>query len=105
VENIMSNYSADQINACHCVAMEQNKKLFERANAINRSALDLLDRSDFDNETFLVYLQLRKKANNLFAEALEHITLLNALFPSPELWNVQKTTHLEDRVKELINEA
>jgi hypothetical protein len=105
VEIIMSNYSADQINACRRVAMEQNKKLFEQANAINRTALDLLDSCDFDNETFLVYLQLRKKANNLFAEALEHITLLNAHFPSQELQTVQKTTHLEDRVKELINEA
>ncbi|VVO93180.1 hypothetical protein [Pseudomonas fluorescens] len=101
----MSNYSADQIIACRRLAMEQNQKLFEEANAIHRSALDLLDRCDFDNETFLVYLQLRKKANTLFAEALEHIALLNAHFPSSELRNVQKATHSKDRIKELINES
>lgn len=96
----MSNYSADQIIACRRIAIEQNKKIFEEANAINRSALDLLDRSDFDNEMFLVYLLLREKAKNRFKEALEHITLLNEHFPSPELKNTRSREHSKARVKD-----
>ncbi|WP_131107187.1 hypothetical protein [Pseudomonas sp. Sample_10] len=92
-ETIMSKYSAEQIIACRRVAMEQNKKLFEKANAINRSALDLLDRSDFDSEMFLVYLELREKANNLFVDALDHITLLNEHFPSQEQRYIYKSKH------------
>jgi hypothetical protein len=102
VETIMSNYSADQIIACRRVAMEQNRKLFEEANAINRSALDLLDRSDFDSEMFLVYLQLQEKAKYLFREALEHITLLEEQFPSPQL---QNTIDGSTRKSALLNEA
>ncbi|MEB2518759.1 hypothetical protein SOP85_25525 [Pseudomonas sp. YuFO20] len=98
----MSNYSADQIIACRRVAMEQNRKLFEEANAINRSALDLLDRSDFDSEMFLVYLQLQEKAKHLFREALEHITLLEEQFPSPQL---QNTIDGSARKSALLNEA
>lgn len=81
MKTIMANYSADQIIACRRVAMEQNQKLFEEANALNRSALDLLDQSDFDSEMFLVYLQLQEKAKDRFREALEHITVLNEHFP------------------------
>jgi hypothetical protein len=100
----MSNYTADQIIACHRLAMEQNQKLFEEANAINRSALDLLERSDFDSEMFQVYLQLQEKAKKRFGEALEHITLLNQHFSSPKLLNTRRWEHSKVRVKDLINE-
>lgn len=101
----MSNYSADQIIACRRIAMEQNRRLFEEANALNRSALDLLDRSDFDSEMFLVYLQLQEKAKKRFREALEHITLLNEHFPPPELQNTRGFERSKVRVKDLINES
>jgi hypothetical protein len=101
----MSNYSADQLIACRRVAMEQNQKLFEEANAINRSALDLLERNDFDSEMFLVYLQLKTRAKNRFREALEHAVLLNEHFPSPELQNTHRWEHSKVRAQELINEA
>jgi hypothetical protein len=101
----MANYSADQIIACRRIAIEQNQKLFEEANALNRSALDLLDRSDFDSEMFLVYLQIQEKAKNRFKEALEHITLLNEHFPLPELQNTHGRKHSRVRVKDLINES
>jgi cellulose biosynthesis protein BcsQ len=100
----MSNYSADQIIACRRVAMEQNQRLFEEANAINRSALDLLERSDFDSEMFLVYLQLKTRAKNRFREALEHATLLNEHFPSPKLQDTHRWEQSKVRAQELVNE-
>ena len=100
----MSNYSADQLIACRRVAMEQNQKLFEEANAINRSALDLLERNDFDSEMFLVYLQLKTRAKNRFREALEHAVLLNEHFPSPELQNTYRWKHSKVTAQELVNE-
>jgi hypothetical protein len=100
----MSNYSTDQNIACRRVAMDQNQKLFEKANAINRSALDLLESSDFDSEMFLVYLQLQEKAKSLFTEAIEHLTLLDEHFPSPELQNTHRREYSKVRVKDLINE-
>ncbi|MFJ3370580.1 hypothetical protein [Pseudomonas sp. NPDC086251] len=71
-----------QILACHCLAMEQNKKLFERANALNRRASELLDLPDLDSEKFLHYLQLRGKAEAQYRDALEHLELLNTQFPN-----------------------
>ncbi|KKX57805.1 hypothetical protein [Pseudomonas putida] len=100
----MSNHSADQINACRRLAMERNQKLFEEANAINRSALDLLEHSEFDSEMFLVYLQLKKRAKKRFREALEHAVLLNEHFPSPQLQNNHRWEHSEVRAQELMNE-
>jgi hypothetical protein len=67
--------------ACHRLAMEQNERLFVEANALNRSAIDLLDRPDLDSELFLQYLQLRGKAEARFREALEHLSLINEQFP------------------------
>jgi hypothetical protein len=100
----MSNYSADQIIACRRLALEQNQKLFEEANAINRSALDLLECSDFDSEMFLVYLQLKQRAKNRFSEALEHAVLLNQHFPPPKLQNTHRWEYSKVRAQELVDE-
>lgn len=76
-----SRYSAEQLLACRRLAIEQNEKLFEQANALSRNASDILDQPDFDSEKFLEYLQQRDKADALFREALTHIVLLNEQFP------------------------
>ncbi|MGH8385012.1 MAG: hypothetical protein ACRESJ_05885 [Pseudomonas sp.] len=76
-----AQYSPAQLRACRRFAMQQNKKLFEEANALSRCALDMLDQPDFDSEKLLQYLQLRAKAEAMFREALEHIALLNEQFP------------------------
>ena len=70
------------LTACRRLAMEQNEKLFEEANALNRSAIDLLDRPDLDSEMFLQYLQLRGRADAKFREALDHLSLINEQFPA-----------------------
>ncbi|SDV04187.1 hypothetical protein [Pseudomonas vancouverensis] len=76
-----SPHAATRFNACRHLAMEQNEKLFEEANVLNRSALDLLDRPDLDDEMFLDYLRLRDKAHALFQEALDHLSLINEQLP------------------------
>lgn len=76
-----SQYTNAQLLACRRLAMEQNKKLFDEANAISRSAFELLEQPDLDSEKFQRYLQLRRKAEILFCEALDHLTLLNENFP------------------------
>lgn len=74
-------YTNAQLLACRCLAMEQNKKLFDEANALSRAAFELLEQPDLDSEKFQRYLQLRRKAETLFYEALDHLTLLNENFP------------------------
>lgn len=84
-----SQHKNTHLIACRRLAMEQNEKLFEEANALNRSAIELLDRPDLDSELFLQYLQLRDKAEARFREALDHLSLINEQFPAlsnePEL--------------------
>jgi hypothetical protein len=75
--------STAQLIACRRVAMEQNEKLFAEANDLNRQAYDLLDHPDFDSDMFMEYLQLRKKSQALFLEAMDHLSLLNEQFPAP----------------------
>ncbi|WP_143492133.1 hypothetical protein [Pseudomonas sp. B28(2017)] len=76
-----SQRTTAHLTACRCLAIEQNTKLFEEANALNRSAVDLLDRPDFDSEMFLQYLHLRGKAELQFREALDHLSFVNEQFP------------------------
>lgn len=63
------------------LALEQNQKMFDEANALSRSAFDLLDHGDFNHEMFDQYLQIRHKAEALFREAIEHLGSLNEHFP------------------------
>ena len=66
--------------ACRDLALEQNQRLFEKANALNQTARDLLDHPDLDGEMFFKYLHLRDKANVRFREALDHLLLINETF-------------------------
>jgi hypothetical protein len=69
--------------ACRQLAMEQNQKLFNEANALRRSAFDLLEQPDFDSEMYDEYLLLRGKAEALFREAIDHLGVLKKHFPAP----------------------
>lgn len=69
--------------ACRQLALEQNQKLFNQANALTRSAFDLLERPDLDSELFDQYLRLRGKAQALLREAIEHLGVVNEHFPAP----------------------
>lgn len=84
------------LTACRRLAMEQNKKLFEEANTLNRSAINLLDSPNLDSEMFLQYLQLRRKADAQFREALDHLSLINEQFP--ELSSERETLFGEQQV-------
>ena len=77
------NNSHTKMMACRQLAMEQNQKLFNQANALSNSAFDLLEHPDFDSEMFDEYLRLRGKAEALFGEAIEHLGVVNEHFPAP----------------------
>lgn len=77
------NHTHTQMMACRQLAMEQNQKLFNEANALSKSAFDLLEHPDFDSEMFDEYLRLRGKAEALFGEAIEHLSVVNEHFPAP----------------------
>ncbi|AZE66565.1 hypothetical protein [Pseudomonas synxantha] len=77
------NDTYTQMMACRQLAMEQNQKLFNQANALSRSAYQLLERPDLDSELFDQYLHLRGKAEALFREAIDHLGVLNEHFPAP----------------------
>lgn len=70
-----------KLMARRSLALEQNQKMFNEANALSQSAFDLLDHCDFNHEMFDEYLQMRHKAESLFREAIEHLGSLNEHFP------------------------
>lgn len=71
-----------QLQACRSVALEQNQKLFDEANALVCKTFDILDDPDLDSQMFLQYLQNRRKAEAMFRDALSHLALLNEQFPA-----------------------
>lgn len=77
------NHTHTKMMACRQLAMEQNQKLFNEANALSKSAFDLLEHPGFDSEMFDEYLRLRGKAEALFGEAIEHLGVVNEHFPAP----------------------
>lgn len=78
------NHTHTKMMACRQLATEQNQKLFNEANALSKSAFDLLEHPGFDSEMFDEYLRLRGKAQALFREAIDHLGVLNTHFPVPE---------------------
>lgn len=78
----MIQYSTrDEIKACRAFALERNQQMFEEAQALSRDAFAMLEGSDLDGEVFDRYLALRRKADLKFAEAIEHLRVLNENFP------------------------
>lgn len=78
----MIQYSTrDEIKACRAFALERNHQMFEEAQALSRSAFELLEAGDLDGELFDRYQALRRKADLKFAEAIEHLRVLNENFP------------------------
>ncbi|WP_434702503.1 hypothetical protein J3P85_16485 [Pseudomonas sp. Z1-12] len=73
----------EKLMACRRLALEQNERLFDEANAYSRRAFDLLEHPDFDCEMFEEYLHIRQKAESLFRDAIEHLGALNEDFPPP----------------------
>ncbi|WP_460124917.1 hypothetical protein [Pseudomonas sp. S2_C03] len=71
----------DEIKACRAFALERNQQMFEEAQALSREAFAMLEGSDLDGELFDQYLTLRRKADLKFAEAIEHLRVLNENFP------------------------
>lgn len=61
---------------CRAFALEQNHRLFHQANALSQCALDLLDAPTLDAEAFAHYQALRRKADLKFAEAIDHLRLI-----------------------------
>lgn len=78
----MIQYSTStEIKACRAFALERNRQMFEDAQALSRSAFDLLERGDMDVELFDRYQAIRRKADLKFEEAIEHLRVLNEDFP------------------------
>jgi uncharacterized membrane protein len=89
----MIHYSTcEEIKACRAFALERNRQMFAEAQALSRSAFELLEDSDMDGELFDRYLEIRRKANLKFKEAIEHLRVLNTDFPpvSPSTQNAQR---------------
>lgn len=79
----MIHYSTcEETTACREFALERNRQLFEEAQALSRSAFELLEGSELDAEQFDRYQAMRHKADLKYAEAIEHLRLLNEEFPS-----------------------
>lgn len=70
-----------QIKACRALALERNRQLFDNAHTLNRAANELLDAQNLDIEQFERYLALRKKADSMFEDAIDHLYVLNEDFP------------------------
>lgn len=70
-----------QIKACRALALERNRQLFEEAQALNLAAHELLESREMDLEQFEHYRALRRKADLKFADAIQHLCVLNEDFP------------------------
>lgn len=70
-----------QIKACRALALERNRQLFDNAHTLNRAANALLDVEHLDIEQFEHYRALRKKADLMFEDAIDHLCVLNEDFP------------------------
>lgn len=80
--SVMIQYSTrDEIKACRAFALERNQQMFEQAQALSRSAFEMLEGHDLDGEAFDRYQAIRRKADLKFAEAIEHLQVLNESFP------------------------
>ena len=74
----MIHYSTcEEIKACRAFALERNRQMFAEAQALSRSAFELLEDSEMDGELFDRYLDIRRKANLKFQDAIEHLRWLN----------------------------
>ncbi|HCS44488.1 MAG TPA: hypothetical protein DIW52_16960 [Pseudomonas sp.] len=95
----MIHYSTcDEIKACRALALERNRQMFADAQALSRSAFELLDGSDLDVELFDQYQAIRRKADLKFKEALEHLRVLNADFP-PVSMSTQNAQRLRQQAE------
>ncbi|WP_419736468.1 hypothetical protein [Pseudomonas sp. COR18] len=65
------------LEACKRFALEQNRRLFDRAYALQHAAYELLERPDLDAETFSHYQTLKAKAQSQAREAIEHLQLVD----------------------------
>ncbi|MBV4474801.1 hypothetical protein [Pseudomonas botevensis] len=70
-----------QIKACRTLALERNHHLFEEASALNRAAHELLETDHLDLAQFDRYRELRRKADLMFEDAIQHLCVLNEDFP------------------------
>ncbi|MBN6775996.1 hypothetical protein JRG42_22135 [Pseudomonas granadensis] len=70
-----------QIKACRALALERNRQLFDNAHTLNRAANAMLEVENLDMEQFEHYRALRKKADLLFEDAIDHLCVLNEDFP------------------------
>ncbi|MHC8320371.1 hypothetical protein ACYZT4_06685 [Pseudomonas sp. GB2N2] len=78
----MIQYSTrNEIKACRAFALERNRQMFEDAQALSRSAFEMLEDRDLDGELFDRYQAIRRKADLKFQEAIEHLQVLNEDFP------------------------
>lgn len=92
----MIQYStSEQIKACRAFALERNRQMFEEAQALSRSAFELLESGKMDGELFDRYQAMRRKADLKFGEAIEHLRLLNEEFPP-----IPMSTQRSDEVRQ-----
>ncbi|MBH2033017.1 MAG: hypothetical protein I8H93_10560 [Pseudomonadales bacterium] len=78
----MIHYSTrDELKACREFALQRNRQMFEEAETLNQCAFALLEGSELDGEQFDRYQAMRRKADVKFAEAIEHLRVLNDDFP------------------------
>ncbi|MDR9861386.1 hypothetical protein [Pseudomonas baetica] len=87
-----------QIKACRALALERNRQLFEEAQTLNRTAHELLETGQLDLEQFEHYRALRRKADVKFADAIEHLCVLNEDFP-PIPMSVQNSQGLRRQLE------
>jgi hypothetical protein len=75
--------------------------MFEDAQALSRSAFEMLEDGDMDLERFERYRAMRRKADLKFQEAIEHLRLLNADFP-PIPMSVNNSHRLRQQLEDRV---
>ncbi|NQD59704.1 hypothetical protein HP546_30695 [Pseudomonas sp. CM25] len=83
----MQSDEANELKRCRALALEQNQRLLGEAHRRIQQAEQMLTHPQLDAEQFERYKRLKASALHCYAEALEHLAIIDRDFPEPPASN------------------
>jgi len=78
---------ANELKRCRAFALEQNQRLLGEAHRRIEDAEQILTHTQLDAEQFERYKRLKASALRCYADALEHLAIIDRDFPEPPASN------------------
>ncbi|HEN8797606.1 TPA: hypothetical protein U8251_000120 [Pseudomonas putida] len=83
----MQSDEANELKRCRALALEQNQRLLGEAHRRLQQAEQILTHPQLDAEQFERYKRLKASALRCYADALEHLAVIDRDFPEPPASN------------------